>query len=254
MTGRTSKKIAWVAGAGKGIGRAVARRLALEGWVVAVSARTTADLASLATECRTGSIHPYPLDVTDKAATGETLALIEKELGELDLVILNAGTHSPMPAEDFSVETFRFLTETNLMGPVNGLACIIPRFIERKRGHIAVVASLAGYRGLPTAAAYGATKAAVINMCEALKPELEAHGVRISLINPGFVETPLTDRNDFPMPFLISAEAAAERILRGLRRGQFEIAFPWRFAMLMKLLRLLPNGLFFALTRRMVRR
>jgi len=254
VTDRTSKKVAWVTGAGKGIGRAVARRLALEGWVVAVSARPTADLASLAAECRAGGIHPYPLDVTDKAATGEALALIEKELGELDLVILNAGTHSPMPAEDFSVETFRLLTETNLMGPVNGLACIIPRFIERKRGHIAVVASLAGYRGLPTAAAYGATKAATINMCEALKPELEAHGVRISLINPGFVETPLTDRNDFPMPFLISAEAAAERILRGLRRGQFEIAFPWRFAMLMKLLRLLPNGLFFALTRRMVRR
>lgn len=254
MSDRAGKKIAWLTGAGKGIGRSLARRLALEGWIVAVSARTSVDLDSLAAECPAGSIHPYPLDVTDKAETDKTLAVIESELGELDLAILNAGTHSPMPAEDFSVQTFRVLTETNLMGPVNGLSYVIPRFIERKRGHIAVVASLAGYRGLPTAAAYGATKAAMINMCEALKPELERHGVRISLINPGFVETPLTGRNDFPMPFLISAEAAAERILRGLRRGQFEIAFPWRFALLMKLLRLLPNGLFFALTRRMVRR
>lgn len=247
------RKIAWVTGAGKGIGRALSRRLIQEGWAVAVSARTADDLISLAAECPAGSIRTYPLDVTDPTATCETVALIERELGEIDLAILNAGTHAPMTAEDFSIETFRLLTETNLMGPVNGLAHIVPRFIERKGGHIAVVASLAGYRGLPTAAAYGATKAAMINMCESLKPELERHGVRLSLVNPGFVETPLTDRNDFPMPFIISAEAAAERILRGLRRGRFEIAFPWRFVLLMKLLRLLPDGLFFALTRRMVR-
>ena len=161
MSDRTGKKIAWLTGAGKGIGRAVARRLATEGWIVAVSARTRADLDSLAAECPAGSIHPYPLDVTDEAETNKTLAAIESELGELDLAILNAGTHSPMPAEDFSVQTFRVLTETNIMGPVNGLSYVIPRFIERKRGHFAVVASLAGYRGLPTAAAYGATKAAI---------------------------------------------------------------------------------------------
>jgi short-subunit dehydrogenase len=158
-----------------------------------------------------------------------------------------------MPAEDFSVETFRVLVETNLMGTVNALDRIIPKFIDRKRGHIAVVASLAGYRGLPTSAAYGATKAGLINMCEALKPELERHGVRLTLINPtlinpGFVETPLTDKNDFPMPFLIPVEEAADHIARGLNGSAFEISFPWRFAALMKLLRLLPNRL----TRRMI--
>ena len=138
------------------------------------------------------------------------------------------------------------------MGTVNGLAQIIPRLIERKRGHIAVVASLAGYRGLPTAAAYGATKAGLINMCEALKPELERHGVRLTLINPGFVETPLTDRNEFPMPYLMPVEKAADRIMRGLRSDDFEVTFPWRFATVMKLLRLLPDRLFFLLTRRMI--
>ena len=126
------------------------------------------------------------------------------------------------------------------------------RFIEREAGHIAVVASLAGYRGLPTSAAYGATKAALINMCEALKPELAVHDVRMTLINPGFVETPLTDQNDFPMPFLIPVEAAVDYIMQGLNGNAFEIAFPWRFAWLMKLLRILPDRVFFAVTRRML--
>jgi len=136
---------------------------------------------------------------------------------------------------------------------VNGLSHIMPRFISRGRGHIAVVASVAGYRGLPTSAAYGATKAGLINMCEALKPELERHGVRLTLINPGFVETPLTDKNDFPMPFLISVDEAVNHIVRGLQSSRFETAFPRRFAFLMKILRILPDRLFFFVTRRMVR-
>ncbi|MDH3239637.1 MAG: SDR family NAD(P)-dependent oxidoreductase [Alphaproteobacteria bacterium] len=252
MTDAPGPQVAWVTGAGKGIGRAVARRLALNGWTVAASARTAEDLASLAADCPPGAVHGFPLDVTDLAMSQSTVQLIERQLGEIELAVLNAGTHSPMAAEQFSVETFRRLVETNLMGTVNGLAQIIPKLIERKRGHIAVVASLAGYRGLPTAAAYGATKAGLINMCEALKPELECHGVRLTLINPGFIETPLTDKNDFPMPYLMPVEDAADRIVRGLRRTAFEVAFPWRFAFLMKFLRLLPDRMFFMLTRRMI--
>ena len=252
MTDDSDRKVAWVTGAGKGIGRSVALRLAHAGWTVAASARTAEDLTSLAAECPPGRIHEFPLDVTDLALTETTVHSIEQQVGEIDLAVLNAGTHIPMTAEEFSVETFRRLVETNLMGTVNGLAQLIPKFIERKRGHIAVVASVAGYRGLPTAAAYGATKAAMINMCEALKPELERHGVRLTLINPGFVETPLTDKNEFRMPYLMPVEKAADRILRGLNGTAFEVAFPWRFAFLMKVLRLLPDRLFFMLTRRMV--
>jgi len=244
---------AWVTGAGKGIGRAVVRRLANDGWTVAASARTEADLASLRRECPKNRVLAVPLDVTDADATAVALDRIEREIGPLDLVILNAGTHRPTPAGGFSIETMRSLVETNLMGTANGLTAVMPRFLQRGRGQIAVVASLAGYRGLPTAAAYGATKAGLINLCEALRPELLRHGVALSVINPGFVRTPLTDRNDFPMPFLVSADEAAEAILRGLRRGAFEISFPLRFALIMKLLRLLPDALFFAVTRRMLR-
>ncbi len=253
MTTEAAHRVAWITGAGKGIGRALALRVAADGWTVAASARTLEDLSSLAAECPTGRIHAFPLDITDLSATKATLHEIEQRLGTLTLAVLNAGTHVPMAAETFSVDAFRHLVETNLMGTVNGLGQIIPAFVERQGGHIAVVASLAGYRGLPTSAAYGATKAALINMCEALKPDLERHGVRLSLINPGFVETPLTDKNEFSMPFLIPVEEAVDHIRRGLERPAFETAFPKRFAYLMKILRILPDRLFFTLTRRMIR-
>ena len=246
--------VVWVTGAGMGIGRAVAKRLAEDGWTVAISARTVEHLSSLSAECPDGRVIAFPLDVTDAAQTAATVDRIERQLGRLDLAILNAGTHLAMSADDFSLAKVRTLVETNLMGTVNGLAPLISRFIERRAGHIAVVASLAGYRGLPTASAYGATKAALINLCEALKPELERHAVRLSLVNPGFVKTPLSDRNEFPMPFRIPVEDAANAVVRGLRGRSFEIAFPWRLAFLMKLLRFLPYWLLFAVTRRMVRR
>jgi len=251
--GAKARKVAWVTGAGKGIGREVAKRLSDDGWSVAVSARSEDDLRRLASDCRAETIHSFPLDVTDLSATVETVARISARLGPPDLVIFNAGTHLPLTADRFSVEDFRALVETNLMGTVNGLSQILPQMIARKSGHVAVVASLAGYRGLPTAAAYGATKAGLINMCEALNPELAQHGVRLTLINPGFVRTSLTDRNDFPMPDIISVEKAAAKIMRGLAANSFEVAFPWRFAFMMKLLRMLPDPMFFALTRRMVR-
>ena len=125
---------------------------------------------------------------------------------------------------------------------------------RRGSGHIAVVSSLAGYRGLPTSAAYGASKAALINMCEALRPELDAMGIKLQVINPGFVETPLTDQNDFEMPFLVTVDEATDQIMRGLASDQFEVSFPRSFAFIMKVLRILPNRLFFAVTRRMIKR
>ncbi|MDO8290496.1 MAG: SDR family NAD(P)-dependent oxidoreductase [Parvibaculum sp.] len=246
------RKTVWITGAGKGIGRALALHMAREGWSVAASARTVEDLTSLAVEGEAGRIHVFALDVTDLDATQKTIVKIEGELGPIDMAILNAGTHVAMSAENFSVATFRKLVDVNLMGPVNGLGVLLPLFRVRGRGHIAVVASVAGYRGLPTSSAYGATKAALINMCEALKPELVRDGIDLSLINPGFVETPLTEKNKFPMPFLISAEEAATTIYKGLINKKFEISFPWTFVLLLKLMRLLPYRLFFFLTSRMV--
>jgi len=246
-------KNAWITGAGKGIGRATAKRLADAGWRVAVSARTTTDLISLKSEVTEGAIEIFPLDVTDYEATQKTAAAIFEKFGSVDLVIFNAGNHKPVQVTNFLVTDFRELIETNLMGTIHGLAAIIPYFLELKKGHIAIVASVAGYRGLPSASAYGCTKAGLINMAESLKPELNASGIELSLINPGFVKTPLTDKNDFPMPDLITAEAAAGYIVRGLERGNFEIAFPWRFKTLLKILRICPYGVFFWITKRLLK-
>ncbi len=245
---------AWITGASSGLGRALARRMAAGGWSVAASARSADSLATLAAEAGTleGEIRPYPLDVTDRTAVAATVAAIERELGAIGQAVLNAGTHRPVRAVGLAAADFRALAELNLMGSVHCLEALLPGMISRRRGRIAVVASVAGYLGLPTSAAYGMTKAGLINMAEALKPELDGHGICLQLVNPGFVRTPLTDRNPFPMPFLMEVEDAAEAFYRGLCSNRFEIVFPRRLAYLLKLLRCLPAPLAFAVTRRLV--
>jgi NAD(P)-dependent dehydrogenase (short-subunit alcohol dehydrogenase family) len=243
-------KIAWLTGASTGIGRAVALRLAADGWRVAASARNAEALATLAAEAPASAIAPYPLDVTDRDACLACAERIERELGPLDAAIFNAGAHRPMAAAEFSSATVRALLDINVMGVAHGLEAVLPRLIARRSGRVAIVASLAGYRGLPTAAAYGASKAALINMAEGLRPELAMHGVTLQLINPGFVKTPMTDQNRFPMPFLVSAEDAAAAILRGMQSSRFEITFPFLFAWLMKLVRIVPDRIYFYVTRR----
>lgn len=245
---------AWITGGGGGIGAALALRLAADGWRVAVSARSADKLAAVAAAAQSGAIVPYPLDVTDADAVADVAARIERDFGGLDLAVLNAGTHMPMGVADFSAATARALMDVNYMGVVHGLAALLPAFTARRSGQIAVVASVAGWRGLPTAAAYGPTKAALINLCESLRPECRQAGVDLRLICPGFVATPLTARNDFPMPDIITAERAADEIMRGLAGRRFEIAFPWRFAAALRLARRLPYRLFFALTERMLPR
>jgi NAD(P)-dependent dehydrogenase (short-subunit alcohol dehydrogenase family) len=242
---------AWITGAGKGLGRAVVVRLLQSGWTVAVSARTESDLVTLAAEAGAldQSVVPFAVDVTDEGAMMATAAAIEEQIGPLDLVIFNAGTHQPVHAHEFAVEPFRKLFETNVMGVVHGLAAVLPRFIARRSGHVVVVSSVAGYRGLVTGAAYGATKAALTNMCEALKPELDRHGVKITVVSPGFIRTPLTDKNPFKMPFLMEPDDAAARLVRALDSGRFEITFPRRFTWFLKVLRCLPYALYFPLVR-----
>ena len=243
---------AWVTGAGSGIGRALSKRLADDGWTVAVSARGADDLESLAAQAP-GKIRPYPLDVTDEFAVTSSVATIEDQLGPIDLAVLNAGTYSRVSAQGFSTERFRQMVDVNLMGTVHCLGAVMPKMIARKSGHIAVVSSVSGYVGLPSAAAYGATKAALINMCEALYPELKSEGVALSLVTPGFVKTPLTAKNDFPMPFLMDLDKATDAFMAGLKARKFEISFPRRMRFSMGLLASLPRWLRFAVTRNMVR-
>ncbi|MBM3548230.1 MAG: SDR family NAD(P)-dependent oxidoreductase [Alphaproteobacteria bacterium] len=241
MTGR----LAWITGASTGIGRALALRLARDGWRVAASARGADALERL--EDENAAIRAFPLDVTDAAGAARVVGEIEGELGAIDLVVANAGTHAPTPADAFDAAAVRRLIEINLIGATNTLAAAMPSMIARKGGHIAIVASVAGYRGLPGAAAYSATKAGLIALAEGLKFDLDRAGVKIQVINPGFVRTPLTDRNDFPMPFLMEVDEAAGRIVHGLAGSAFEIAFPRRLAWMLKFAALLPDRLYFPL-------
>ena len=247
--------VAWITGAGKGIGKAVTLELARRGWTVAASARTEADLVSLGEEAAKagGTVVPFVLDVTKRTAVSQAVGLIEDRLGCIDLALLNAGTYVRFGVEDFTAEAFGRQMDVNVMGTVNCLDPVLRRMRQRNSGHIAVVSSLTAYRGLPYASAYGASKAALTNMCEAMKPELDALGIQMTVIHPGFVKTPLTDQNEFAMPFLMEAQEAARRIVDGLQRGTFEIAFPRRLAFLLKLARCLPYGLYFAMTRRLVK-
>jgi short-subunit dehydrogenase len=251
-------KTAWITGAGKGIGRAVALAYAGHGWRVAASARTAADLAQLAADAKAanlpGEILAFPHDVADPAAVAQAYREIKQACGSVDHVVLNAGTHIFNEATAFSAKPFSILLGINFLGTLNGLEAILPDMLAAKRGRIGVVSSVAGYRGLPSASAYGATKAALINMCEALRLELDGSGVVLSVINPGFVRTPLTDKNPFPMPFLIEPEEAARQIYDGMQTDRFEIAFPWPFVMILKLLRILPYALYFPLVGRATRK
>lgn len=247
--------IVWITGASSGLGRALALRFARAGARVVASARRQEALDSLVQEAEAlpGEIVAMPLDVTDGEAFRAAAETLERDHGLIGSLVLNAGTHIPVGAADFSAESVRKLLDVNVMGVVNGLAAVLPGMRARRSGRIAVVASLSGYRGLPSASAYGLTKAGLINLCEALRPELELDGIVLQVVNPGFVRTPLTDRNDFKMPFLMELEDAAEAFYRGLQSDRFEIVFPRRFAYILKFLQRLPYALYFPLMRRIAR-
>lgn len=249
----TANSVVWITGAGSGIGRALALRYLRAGAIVAGTARRLETLDSLPDEARGagGRLHAFAADLTDLAATRAVVARIEAELGPIRLAVLNAGTHRPTPGTRFSADDIRMLLDSNVMTVANSLDAVLPALVRRGSGMVAINASLAGYGGLPSAAGYGASKAALINMAEALKLDLQGRNVIVRLISPGFVRTPLTDRNDFPMPFLMEVETAADRLWTELETGSdFEIVFPRRFACIMKLLRLLPYRLYFPLVRR----
>ncbi|MDH3234402.1 MAG: SDR family NAD(P)-dependent oxidoreductase [Alphaproteobacteria bacterium] len=245
----------WITGASSGIGRATALALARAGRLVAASARRADELTALAREAEpfAGSIHPVPLDVTQPDAVAAAVAHIEADIAPIETAILSAGNYALDFAATLKSADVKATVGLNLFGAVYAMEALIPLMIARGGGRIVAVGSLAAYRGLPHAAAYGASKAGLLAFCEALRPQLMRDGIILQVANPGFVATPLTDRNDFPMPFLISADDAARAMLAGLRSKRFEIVFPRRFAWLMKTLRMLPYALFFFVTRRMVR-
>jgi NAD(P)-dependent dehydrogenase (short-subunit alcohol dehydrogenase family) len=246
-------KTVWLIGASSGIGQATASLLHARGARVVVSARSAAALEAFAAR------HPgavaRPLDITRpqdvQAAAHAVLAL-----GPLDHLVYCAGYYRELRATEFDLAEMLKHEQINYVGALYALDAVLPHFLTRSQdgdrpaGHISLISSVAGFRGLPKSLAYGPTKAALINLAEALYIDLRASHVGVSLINPGYVETPLTAGNRYAMPGLISAEAAAQEILKGWQRGEFEIHFPKRFTRWMKLLRLLPYRVYYPLIRR----
>jgi NADP-dependent 3-hydroxy acid dehydrogenase YdfG len=229
-------KVAWVVGASSGIGAAVARELRSRGARVAISARRHDLLAAVSA----GDMLVVAADVTDPKALSAAAKLVRKELGPIDLVILSAGYWKQMDAHDWDTEMFDKIVQINLVGMSNAVAAVLPEMLSRRSGLIAGIASVAGYRGLAGSEAYGATKAAQINLLEALRISLARSGVRVTTICPGFVHTELTADNAFRMPFIIEADEAGRSICDGLERDRTEIVFPKRMAVLAKATRLIP--------------
>ncbi len=250
---RPQDGVVWITGASSGIGRGVALEFARRGWTVAASARRESELEALAREASglKGRIIAHPVDVTDAESMERVAAAIETAHGPIALAFFNAGIAPYMTAPNIDVAAVKQAFDVNVFGVVHGLAAIMPRMAARGFGQIGVNASIAGYGGLPRAAAYGATKAAMIHMCEALRFDCENLGLVMQVINPGFVETPLTGKNDFPMPFLVKQDDAARRVVDGFATGGFEITFPRRFAYMVKAINLLPYPLYFAIVSRM---
>ena len=238
----------WLVGASTGIGRALAERLHALGATVIVSARKADALQDFVGQ-HPGSM-ALPMDVTDAASVQDAAKKL-LAAGPLDLVCYCAGHYQAMRATNIDLPDLLRHNEVNTVGALHVLAATAPGMLARGQGHISLVSSVAGFRGLPQSLAYGPTKAALINLAETLYLDLQPLGLGVSVINPGFVETPLTAQNEFHMPALISPEQAAQAIVQGWARGEFDIHFPKRFTCWLKLLRLLPYRLYFAAVRRL---
>jgi NAD(P)-dependent dehydrogenase (short-subunit alcohol dehydrogenase family) len=247
-----SGKTVWLIGASTGIGRATAELLHDRGARVVVSARNREALEAF-TAARPGSL-ALPLDATDRDAVAAAAAQIVKTHGGIDIALYCAGTYSAMRATAFELDAALHHVRVNYDGALVMLHAVLPTLLAQARAgkpaQISLVSSVAGFRGLPQSLAYGPTKAALINLAETLYLDLAPQGVAVSVINPGFVETPLTAQNQFKMPALISPAEAAQEIVRGWERGEFEIHFPKRFTLWLKGMRHLPYAAYFAAVRR----
>jgi NAD(P)-dependent dehydrogenase (short-subunit alcohol dehydrogenase family) len=240
--------IAWITGGATGIGRQLALDLAAEGWTVAVTSRRQDPIEPVieAAAGLPGKILAYYCDVTDEQGMAATVEAIEAEAGPVVLSVFNAGVYIPVHAENLNLANIRKTYDVNIFGVLYGLVPIVERMRLRSRGHVVLVGSVTAYFGWPTLAAYGATKAALNNMAEALQYDLPKMNIRIQIMNPGFVDTPLAAKNEILMPALMPVEKAAKRIVKAIRSGGFETTFPWRFTWGMKLLRILPHRVVFS--------
>ena len=245
------KKI-WITGASSGIGKAVAEKFAYEGWKVAVSARRKELLDELA---KNPNIKSFPLYVTNRSQINKIFKNITDEFGDLDLCLFSSGTYEPKYEQSIDPDKIKNVMNVNFLGVIDCVKSVEDYFKNRRSGHISIVSSIAGYRGLPNSSGYGPSKAALTNFSESIYFDFKKFGVRVSVVSPGFIKTPLTDKNEFPMPFLKTPEYAAEKIFNGLVKGNaFEIHFPKGLTLTLKFLRILPYRLYLFLVDKLVKR
>ena len=240
------KKVIWITGASSGIGKALAIKFAENNWIVAASARRENLLDEL--KLINENIHSFPLDVTEIDKCKLTSKKIIERFGNIDICVFGTGMHDPKSEKKFNLEKIREIMEVNYFGTMNSINSVYEYFSEKQNGQISIISSVAGYRGLPAAGAYCASKAALTSFAESLYFDMQMKNVHVSLISPGFIKTPMTDQNDFPMPMIKSPEFAANEIFKGLtiKKG-FEIHFPKAFTYFLKFLQILPSGLYFKL-------
>ena len=246
----------WLIGASTGIGAALAPDLVREGVLLAISSRNETELNAVAGNAARFGTRPIvkPLDVTDPAAVKRVHAELTAEWGRVDVLFYNAGTWLQARVEDFDAENAARQVEVNLIGMMRAVGTVLPDMVATSAGDIVGMASVAGYRGYPNAAGYSSSKAGAIAFLQSIRMELKRYGVGVTMINPGFVRTPLTGLNHFSMPFMISAEDASRAIIRGLLHGEAEIHFPKRLSWPLKLLTALPAPLYERLARRLMLR
>ena len=240
------KKVIWITGASSGIGKALSIKFAQEGWIVAASARREGLLQELTKINQ--NIHSFPLDVTNPEQCKKVFEEIKKKFNNIEISIFGTGIHDPNSEKKFNLEKIREIMEVNYFGTMNSINSVYDYYNDKKSGQISIISSVAGYRGLPAAGAYCASKSALTSFTESLRFEMMRKNVRVSLVSPGFIKTPMTDQNDFPMPMIKSPEFAAEQIYIGLtKKTGFEIHFPKAFTFFLKFLRILPYGIYFKL-------
>ena len=244
-----NNKVIWITGASSGIGKSLAIKFANEGWQVAASARRENLLKELSDT--NSNIHSFPLDVTDREKCKDVSTEIINKLENIEICIFCTGIHDPKSEKSLDLEKVRKIMEVNFFGTVNSINSVYNYFKEKKSGHISMVSSVAGYRGLPAGGAYCASKSALTTFAESLYFDLKRFNVRVSVVHPGFIKTPMTDQNDFPMPMIKSPEFAADEMFKGLTQtNAFEIHFPKQFTFIMKILKIMPNWLYLKLIKK----
>lgn len=247
-------KVAVITGASSGLGAEMARQLARDGWQVGLTARRAVDLGRVAEQIHRdgGTAVIAPADATDADATTSAFRKIVRQLGPVDLLIANAGVGLDLTARDFTVSRFRQMVDVNLLGPAYAIECVLPTMITRRSGQIVGISSLAGYRGLPGSAGYSSTKAGLTALLEGLRAELNRLGVNVTIVHPGYIRTPMTEKQTHQQPFLMDVEPATRIILQGVHRRQPRVDFPMPMVALLRVVRLLPDAIYDRLAARIL--